>query len=136
MKSFGAIMESDDMMQEQEQEQDIGVKTCKRAVKDAMQMCRFSVFCDDHQIGLKADAALKEDETLSREIYIKAYQASQTALISKPSPWSTTISQSQILPLMIWDEKFVSFDAAYLRLKDRVEAAAIPAIPRESETPT
>jgi hypothetical protein len=118
----------------QEPKQDATDKTCKRAVKDAMRFARSSVFNEDAQIEMVANRALAEDATLSREVYITAYKAAQAALISKPSPWSSTTSQSQILQSMLFAEKHSErgFDAAYEYIQSRIEQA-VAARPQERE---
>jgi hypothetical protein len=108
--------------------QEIDDKTCKKAVKDAMHSAKYSVWRDDAQIEMYADRTISEDETISREVYFKAYKASQAALMSKPVPFSLTGPMgSQILQAMLFAEEYEGgFDAAYAYIKDRVEAAFMP----------
>jgi len=124
-------------MEDTSQEQDnVAIKTCKKAVKDCMQACKFGVYCEDLQIEMKAARAIAEDTTLSRETYVAAYKEAQRALISKPSLWSTTTQPSQILQAMKIAEELYDFDAAYAYIKDRVESAAIPQTQESEVTPS
>jgi hypothetical protein len=117
------------------QEQAIIEKTCKKAVKDAMHAAKFSTWREDHQVEMSANTAVAEDDTLSRETYIKAYTAAQSALMPKPVPFSLTgPTGSQILQAMLFEEEHgeYGFDGAYMYIRARVESAV--GLPQESET--
>lgn len=111
---------------------------CKQAVKDCMVAAQFMNYREEEHLDHFANKAYeqaeydKPDQETFKKVWIAAYKKAQELLIGKPSPFSMRILPSQLAQHMLWEEKMhESFDAAYIVIADRVEAAV--GIAQESE---